>query len=39
LPENALENVAEEAGNQLEEALLSNEEFQKKFIERIRKLL
>jgi len=39
LPENALENVAEEAGNQLKEALLSNEEFQKKFIERIRKLL
>ncbi len=39
LPENALDNVAEEAGNQLKEALLSNEEFQKKFVERIRKLI
>jgi len=39
LPDNALENVAEEAGNQLKEALLNNEEFQKKFVERIRRLI
>jgi len=39
LPENALDNVAEQAGEQLKEALLSNEEFQKKFIDRIRRLL
>ena len=39
LPENALDNVAEEAGNQLKEALLNNEEFQKKFAERIRRLI
>ncbi len=39
LPENALDNVAEEAGNQLREALLSSEDFQKKFVERIRHLI
>lgn len=39
LPENALDNVAEEAGRQLTENLLNNEEFQKKFISKIRKLI
>lgn len=39
LPENALDDVAQQAGEQLKEALLSNEDFQKKFIDRIRRLL
>jgi len=39
LPANALENVAEEAGRQVTESLLGNEEFQKKFTDKIRRLI
>lgn len=39
LPTNALEEVAEEAGRQVTESLLGNEEFQKKFTDKIRKLI
>ena len=39
LPENALDNVATRAGEMLKEALLSNEDFQRKFSEKLRNLL